>query len=149
LFVAQAKTGGVVSTTVTVWLQVALFAAAAIVVIRRSLHVRVLSFVGTVSYSMYLFHVAILEVVMAWVPPDKASGTPIYLLCLALTLAATVILAKLSGLTLEKWSSDLGRLIVSRIGGRGARWQAASSFQPNLLYSARREWCSGRPEELG
>jgi len=53
-------------------------------------------------------------------------STTTYLLFFVLTLVLTIAFAKLSGLTLEKWSSDLGRSIVARIGRRDARGLRAS-----------------------
>jgi len=35
---------------------------------------------------------------------------------LALALAATIAAAKISGVTLERWSSDLARAVISRMG---------------------------------
>jgi len=98
------------------WLQVALFAAAIYVVVRRRGHVPVLSFMGTLSYSMYLFHFAIIDTFVMFTPREWREGTFFYVIFLALALAATIAAAKISGVTLERWSSDLARAVISRMG---------------------------------
>jgi len=98
------------------WLQVALFAAAIYAVVRRRGHVPVLSFMGTLSYSMYLFHFAIIDTFVMFTPREWREGTFFYVIFLALALAATIAAAKISGVTLERWSSDLARAVISRMG---------------------------------
>jgi peptidoglycan/LPS O-acetylase OafA/YrhL len=107
------------------WLQVALFAATIYVVVRRRAHVPVLSYAGTLSYSMYLFHFAIIDTLVMFAPREWREGTLFYVTFLALTLVATIAAAKISGSTLERWSSDLARAVIARMGRpKGTRLSA-------------------------
>ena len=98
------------------WLQVALFAGAIYLVVRHGIHVPGLSLMGTLSYSMYLFHFAIIDTFTMFAPLEWREGTIFYVCFLALVLVATVAAAKISGVTLERWSSDLARTVISRMG---------------------------------
>ena len=103
------------------WLQVTIFAVAIYLIVRRGSHVPVLSLMGTLSYSMYLFHFAIIDTFVMFTPREWREGTLFYVTFLALVLAATVAAAKISGVTLERWSSDLARTVISRMGRSGAQ----------------------------
>jgi peptidoglycan/LPS O-acetylase OafA/YrhL len=103
------------------WLQVALFALLIYVMIRRGIHTAALSLMGTLSYSMYLFHFAIIDVFAMFTPPEWRDGTLSYVSFLALVLVATTAAAKMSGVTLERWSSDLARAVITRMGRSNAR----------------------------
>ena len=98
------------------WLQVALFAGAIHLIVRHRAHVPVLSFMGTLSYSMYLFHFAIIDTFVMFTPREWREGTFFYVTFLVLVLVATIAAAKISGVTLERWSSDLARTVISRTG---------------------------------
>jgi peptidoglycan/LPS O-acetylase OafA/YrhL len=98
------------------WLQVALFAGAIYLVVRHGIHVSGLSLMGTLSYSMYLFHFAIIDTFTMFSPLEWREGTVFYVCFLALVLVATIAAAKISGVTLERWSSDLARTVISRMG---------------------------------
>lgn len=98
------------------WVQVFLFAGLIWVMIRHGLHVKALSYVGNLSYSMYLFHFAIIDAAMGLVESELREGTFAYLVASAFVVAATVAVAKLSAVTFEKWSSQIGRTVIARLG---------------------------------
>ena len=103
------------------WVQVALFALFIHVIIRRGIHVAILSLMGTLSYSMYLFHFAIIDVFAMFTPPEWRDGTLSFVTFLVLVLVATTAAAKMSGVTLEQWSSDMARAVIARMGRSKAR----------------------------
>ena len=103
------------------WVQVALFAAFIHVVLERRVYLRPLSVMGTLSYSMYLFHFAIIDVVAMAIPHEWRDGTPMYLTLFAAVLVLTMVAAKISALTVERWSSDAARVVITRLGRRSTR----------------------------
>ena len=100
------------------WLQVALFGALISIVLERRLHVGLLSLMGTLSYSMYLFHFAIIDVVAMMAPREWRDGTPMYLSLFAATLVLTMVAAKISALSVERWSTGAARAVIARLGQR-------------------------------
>ena len=96
------------------WLQIALFAMAVGVVIRRGVYVPGLSLAGTLSYSMYLFHFAVIELLALHAPPEWRVGTLACVKSFALVLVITMAAAKMSGVTFERWSSDAARAFIGR-----------------------------------
>jgi len=100
------------------WLQVALLAAFVYLMIRRSWHLRVLSFIGNLSYSMYLFHFAVIDLLVRLIPSERRDGTAMYLCMFLLVVVVTSGVAKLSSLTFEAWSSAISRAIIARLRPR-------------------------------
>jgi peptidoglycan/LPS O-acetylase OafA/YrhL len=96
------------------WLQVALFAVMVGFVVRRGIRVPGLSLAGTLSYSMYLFHFAIIDLLAMSVPPGWRVGTMACVISFMLVLVVTMAAAKMSGVTLERWSSDAARALIER-----------------------------------
>ena len=71
------------------------------------------AFLGRISYSAYLFHFAVLDVLATFLPHGTGFGNFIVgVVCVGL---GTVAVAWTSSRTLEAWSVDLGRYIVKRL----------------------------------
>ena len=96
------------------WLQIALFAGVVGIVIRRGISIPGLSLAGTLSYSMYLFHFAIIDVLAMTAPPEWRVGTLACVNYFLLVLVVTMAAAKISGVTLERWSSNAARALIER-----------------------------------
>jgi peptidoglycan/LPS O-acetylase OafA/YrhL len=73
-----------------------------------------LAFLGRLSYSAYLFHFAVIDVLVRWLP--FAPGDATFLAALVAALAGTIAVAWVSSRTLEAWSIEAGRRIVARMG---------------------------------
>jgi exopolysaccharide production protein ExoZ len=97
------------------WLQMALIAGVVFIVVRRELQLKFLSYIGGLSYSMYLLHFAVIDVVRMCVPEEYRGGTLRFVLALLVVIAATTAVGKLSSITLEAWSARVGRRVVARI----------------------------------
>ena len=96
------------------WLQISLLAIVVGVVVRRGIRVPGLSLAGTLSYSMYLFHFAIIDMLALSVPPEWRVGTMACIIAFTFVLVATMAAAKMSSVTLERWSSDAARALIER-----------------------------------
>ncbi|MBX3621799.1 MAG: acyltransferase [Rhizobacter sp.] len=107
------------------WVQVGLFAVAIVLVVRRGLYLHGLAYVGRLSYSMYLFHFAIIATLVMAIPPGWREGTLSYVMFLALVLVATVAVAKISAVTFERWSADLAKAFIARLGSGSTRRYSA------------------------
>jgi exopolysaccharide production protein ExoZ len=92
------------------WCEVFLLAALVDATIRWNVQFGILGFFGRLSYSMYLFHFAVLYFL------EKLFGNhwP-YWIGLPVALAVTAVLAMLSRATAEKWSQDAGRALLRMI----------------------------------
>ena len=101
------------------WAEVALLAVFASVVIGR-FESRLLAFAGRFSYSAYLFHFAVLDVLTAWTPEPLRHGLLPFTVALVLTCLGTGVIAWLSSKTLEAWSIAYGRTLVRRVNESGA-----------------------------
>jgi peptidoglycan/LPS O-acetylase OafA/YrhL len=75
-----------------------------------------LAFAGRISYSGYLFHFAVIDVVIRAVPQSWQRGDLGFAVALLTTLALTGLLAWLSARTLEAWTTRVGHRLASRIG---------------------------------
>jgi exopolysaccharide production protein ExoZ len=81
--------------------------------IRWNLSTKWLAYVGRLSYSMYLFHFAVLYFL------ERIFGNHwSYSLGMAATLAITIAIAAVSQATAERWSQELGRYLISCLKGR-------------------------------
>jgi peptidoglycan/LPS O-acetylase OafA/YrhL len=89
------------------WCEVFLLAVLVDVSVRWNWQARFLAFFGRLSYSMYLFHFAVLYFL------EKAFGNhwP-YWIGLPIVLLVTSLLAMGSRVTAEKWSQDAGRALI-------------------------------------
>ena len=96
------------------WAEVALLALLASVVIGR-FEARLLAFAGRFSYSAYLFHFAVLDVLTLWTPEPLRHGLLPFAVALVLTCMGTAVIAWLSSKTLEAWSIACGRALVRRV----------------------------------
>ena len=96
------------------WLEV--FALAGMVLwLLKHFHVPWLAFTGRLSYSAYLFHFAVIDLLVMAAPASDRNGTFSFFVALGLTTCFTLALAWVSSLTLEKWSNHLGRKAISRL----------------------------------
>ena len=84
---------------------------------------RFLAFLGRVSYSAYLFHFAVIDVLAAWLP--HGTGLASFGLGLVLVAAGTIAIAWASSRTLEAWAVDLGRHLVRRLDASVLKQNAA------------------------
>ena len=93
-----------------------LFAA----VMLRRFEWRFFAFLGRISYSAYLFHFAVIDLLATVLP--HAIGFTTFALGVASVGLGTIAVAWFSSRTLEAWSVDLGRYLVRRLDARaGAR----------------------------
>ena len=80
-----------------------------------------LAFLGRISYSAYLFHFAVIDLLALCLP--RSTGLATFALGLAGTLAGTIAVAWVSSRTLEAWAVDLGRTLVARLDASPASAQ--------------------------
>jgi peptidoglycan/LPS O-acetylase OafA/YrhL len=71
---------------------------------------RVFAFLGRISFSGYLFHFAVIDILALWLPNARTLAG--FLLGLGATSVATIAVAWLSARTIEAWSIALGRALV-------------------------------------
>lgn len=87
---------------------------------------RFFAFLGRISYSSYLFHFAVIDLVAAWLPRRSHGADVIdFGLGLLITGIATVAVAWVSSRTLEAWSVGLGRALVARLDASTRRRRLA------------------------
>jgi exopolysaccharide production protein ExoZ len=91
------------------WCEVFLFALLVDVSMRWNLQSRLLAFFGRLSYSIYLFHFAVLY----FLEREFGNHWP-YWVGLPVALAVTALLAMISRATAEKWSQDAARTLIKR-----------------------------------
>ena len=104
------------------WAEVALMLALAAGVLQR-IEIRPLAFLGRISFSAYLFHFAVIDLLVPLLP--GAPGLTTFATGLALTSVGTIAVAWISARTLEAWSTELGRALVARLD-RATRARKAS-----------------------
>lgn len=97
------------------WVQVFSFLGFMALVLKKGLHWKPLSFLGQLSYSLYLFHFAVLDLVVGPLAGRFFQGLPDYFLGLALTLGLTILVAWISGRTLEAWSSTWAKKFIEKV----------------------------------
>jgi len=84
------------------------------------------AFLGRISYSAYLFHFAVIDVVAAWLPRRSTAANVVdFGVALAVIGGATIAVAWVSSRTLEAWSVNLGRALVARLDASARRLPAA------------------------
>jgi exopolysaccharide production protein ExoZ len=107
------------------WCEVLLLATLVDAAVRWNLQMRILGFFGQLSYSMYLFHFAVLFFL------ERQFGKlwPFWF-GLLVALAVTAILAMLSRATAEKWSQDAGRALIRLIWSGSRRGQFTTPQSP-------------------
>lgn len=103
------------------WAGIFLLSAAVWAVVRFNLRLAPLQFFGRLSYSMYLTHFAVISVV------ERVAPGLSYLLAVPAVVALTAALSWVSFRTGEKWSQDLGRHLVRRVGRGGSAGQPAAT----------------------
>ena len=96
------------------WAEVAAMAVFSAIVIGR-FESRVLAFAGRFSYSAYLFHFAVLDVLSLAAPARLHAGLVAFLAAGLLTCLGTGVIAWMSSKTLEAWSIAYGRTLVRRM----------------------------------
>jgi exopolysaccharide production protein ExoZ len=108
-------------TRPALWAEVVLMLAFAAAVLKRY-ESRPLAFLGRISFSAYLFHFAVIDVLALWLP--HTPGLFNFIAGLALASGVTIVVAWISSRTLEAWSTNLGRFLVARLD-RAPRPRAA------------------------
>lgn len=104
------------------WIQVFALAGFAAWAVRRGHGLPALAWVGSLSYSIYLLHFGVIDVVFWLWPEALRAGALSYGLGLAIVLVLTSLLAAISRATLERWSIRAGAHLVARLQQRaGAR----------------------------
>ena len=98
------------------WLEVMVLAAAVGSSIRWNLATKWLAYVGRLSYSMYLFHFAVLHF---FLERNFGDHWP-YFIGLAATLAITIAIAAASQATAERWSQEFARYLVNTLADKSA-----------------------------
>jgi exopolysaccharide production protein ExoZ len=94
------------------WFEVMLLAAVVGSSIRWNLATKWLAYIGRLSYSMYLFHFAVLYFL------ERLFGNGwSYSLGMAATLAITIVIAAVSQSTAERWSQELARYLIASLKG--------------------------------
>jgi len=94
------------------WIEVFLLGGGIALVILRGWSFKPFEFLGRLSYSVYLFHFAVLDLVVIPLSGRFFHGIPDYLFGLALTTALTSAVAWVSGKTLESWSTSWARKCI-------------------------------------
>ncbi|MGO9594070.1 MAG: acyltransferase family protein [Steroidobacteraceae bacterium] len=97
------------------WIEIGLLAAIVWCALRWSMGERVLAYIGRLSYSMYLFHFAVLYFLERYF----GKGGPFFL-GLVVTVLITMAIAIVSQRTAEKWSQDAGRRLIAAIDANAA-----------------------------
>ena len=90
-----------------VWVEIAALALAMVPIISLGAGNVALAYVGRLSYSMYLFHFAVIAGLEQWFGPKLP-----FALALIATLAGTLAIGVVSQRTAEKWSQDAGRALI-------------------------------------
>ena len=102
------------------WIEIGMLAAIVWGALHWSMGERILAYIGRLSYSMYLFHFAVLYFLERYF----GKGGP-FLVGFALTVLITMAIAIVSQRTAEKWSQDAGRRLIALIDAN-----AAARFPP-------------------
>jgi len=97
------------------WLSMALWGVVVALFVRHHIAIFPLTFFGRISYSMYLVHFAVIELIATRFGAALPS-----LLGIILIIAASALLAYLSFISAEVWSQQLGRRLVRRSQPDGA-----------------------------
>jgi peptidoglycan/LPS O-acetylase OafA/YrhL len=93
------------------WAEVAALALAMVPIVSRGVGNVALAYIGRLSYSMYLFHFAVIAGLEHWFGPTLP-----FSLALIATLAGTLAIGVVSQRTAEKWSQDAGRALIRSLG---------------------------------
>lgn len=104
-------------TRPALWAEVVLMLVLTATVLKRY-ESRALAFLGRISFSAYLFHFAVIDVLVLVLPSEPSIST--FIIGIFLTIGFTAFVAWVSARTLEAWSVELGRFIVDRLD-RSAR----------------------------
>lgn len=118
IFAFVGKYGYEINTRPFFWLQVFLFALMMYYFFKLQINFGVLSQFGTLSYSMYLFHFAIIDFMVLYIPPAWKESGFTYLGFFAMVTLVSSLIANLSHLTLERWSTLAAKnliLILERV----------------------------------
>ena len=99
-------------TRAGLWAEVAVMLLFTAAVLRR-VEWRPLAFLGRISFSAYLFHFAVIDVLALWLPSSRSLVG--FGVGLAATAVGTIAVAWLSSRTLEAWAIALGRALVARL----------------------------------
>jgi exopolysaccharide production protein ExoZ len=103
------------------WLQVFIFAGLIYAVLRRGWSLPLLAKIGTLSYSMYLFHFAVLKVAEPWVPEAWRTSLLGYLAYTVIVVAVSMWVGMASAASFERWSAiGAKRLVAGLARRRGA-----------------------------
>jgi peptidoglycan/LPS O-acetylase OafA/YrhL len=114
---------GYIPLTIGVYTSVALFTAGLIAafstypetaLVRRLFQNKIFSFFGEYSYSMYLFHIPVMLIVMDWFWRAKMRGAEIYVLYIFVTFSITIAIALLAWNLVEKHALNLKKYFEYR-----------------------------------
>ncbi len=97
------------------WVEIGMLAAIVWGALHWSMGERVLAYIGRLSYSMYLFHFAVLYFLERYF----GKGGP-FLVGFVVTVPITMAIAIVSQRTAEKWSQDAGRRLIALIDSKAA-----------------------------
>jgi peptidoglycan/LPS O-acetylase OafA/YrhL len=81
----------------------------------RALNHYIISRIGQLSFSIYIFHFVFLSLVASFINPIFTSPRVAFIVCSILVLLLTVAVAYLSELYIEKPGRNLGKSIITRI----------------------------------
>src|SRR5579863_3083665 len=97
------------------WIEIGMLAVIVWCALHWSMGERVLAYIGRLSYSMYLFHFAVLYFLERYF----GKGGP-FIVGFVLTVPITMAIAMVSQRTAEKWSQDAGRRLIATIDAKAA-----------------------------
>jgi exopolysaccharide production protein ExoZ len=103
------------------WIQVFSFMGLIALVLAKNITWKPLEWIGRLSYSMYLFHFAVIDFVFMPLAGKFLTGIPDYLCGLAGTILVTSGIAWISGRTLEAWSSGWARKCIDLLKPAAAK----------------------------
>lgn len=100
------------------WVVCSFFALSVSLAVRENWVLLPISWLGGMSYSLYLSHFAVLDV-LNWAVPSVFRGTwPTFLLWTGIVIGVSSSISWLSKYTLEEWSGRLGRSVVRLVDSR-------------------------------
>jgi len=98
------------------WTPIFIFAATLYLFVRRKISLPFFSELGTLSYSMYLFHFAIIFLFDRFIPLEWRGNAVAFAAFFFFILMISALVGKLSRATFERWSSIVAKKLVARIG---------------------------------
>jgi len=97
------------------WIEVFLLTAFAYTVLQTKSSFEPINYLGRMSYSIYLVHLAIVWTIMAYLGPENASTHWAFWFAFPVVFLVSTLISILLGRLVEKPSSEVGRAIISRL----------------------------------